>query len=562
MLKRLTLKHIAILDQVDLTLAPGLTVITGETGSGKSILIDGLALAFGAKVSPKDIVKTGAEQASVEILLELPVRDNPALRQILAEAGVELLPGELELLISREFSTKGSRSRVNGTPVPRETVAALRPLLIDLHGQHELTNLFDADCQRRYLDSLGDEAFQALKKEIAQTYAQWRTVSQKLVDLKEAHQQFLKQQDFLTYQLQELEAAALSTDDEDAVLQARLKILSGADQIKAAAKKAAFLLGEDSKVLDGLYDAERALSSAASDDPKMQAALETLTGVQEEIKSLKTMLVQYESSVEDDPETLQQVIDRLDVLEKLKRKYGPTLSEVLAQFERLQQELASMQRADEDFQALEAAQLHLQDQLENYCQELSEQRQKLAVRLQKELQLELKQLAMPALQFEVAFSPIALTAEGMETVTFLFSANPGEPLRPLAKVASGGELSRFLLALKVIMAARDGVGTLVFDEIDTGISGSTAKAVAEKLWRLAQKLQVLVITHQPIIAAVGDHHWHVEKQVKAHAVRVVVSDLQAEPERLAALSRLVSGEENATEFVSQLRLQRQAWQAR
>ncbi len=572
MLKALTLRQIAIVETVTVTLDSGMTVITGETGSGKSLLIDAISLAFGEKVSPKEVIKADYERGSVELLFDVcSLKHQASVRSFLAEQGVELLPEESEILISREFTRQGSRCRINGYPVPRDVLLQLRPWVLDLHGQHELTSLFQKERQRGYLDQLGDAAFQALKKQVGKAYFQWWEIRRKLEDLEKNQQERLQRLDFLSYQHQELAEAQLTDPEEDIRCQQELAVLSHAENLIQASAQAAFMLGEGADgapaVVDLLSKTQRTLADVAAHDPQLHGLSERLHGVAEEVKSLASDLSRYHQCLEVDPERMQVLVDRLDLLEKLKRKYGPTLADVMALQDQVAQELEELSTDGESVVSLQAACTAYEATLNDCSTQLTQQRQQLATYLQNALACQLQDLALPTVTFEIAITPTSYSPEGMDEVEFLFSANPGEPVKPLAKVASGGELSRCLLGLKVLSAQGDGVQTLVFDEIDTGISGPTAKAVAEKLVMLSQDLQVIVITHQPMVAAMADHHWHMAKSVRVNAgmekVQVEAVPMQTEKDRLNVLSRMASGTETYDEavvnFIQRLQEQARSW---
>lgn len=570
MLKQLLIKNIAIIESLDLSFQSGLTVITGESGSGKSILLDAISLAFGAKVSPRDILRAGCDRGQVELLFDIgSLKDHAGFQEFLSAQGVTLLPDETEILLSREFTAGGSRSRINGVPVVREVLEHVRPWVIDLHGQHELTSLFQRDKQRLYLDAFGGSGIAALKRKVAEAYEAWSGLKAQWEKLRKNSQDLERQRDFLTFQLTELNEARLTSDDEDAQARQELEILSHAEKlIRVSAQGSAMLSEGDSQtpaVLDQLSMLQKKLAEGSAYDPALEAILEQLQGVHAELRGIASDLTRYQDRVEANPERMSDLGDRLDLLEKLKRKYGANLAEVIARRDQLAAELEALESSEQNLEALESAIADKEKALDAVSRQLSEARQALAETLKQQLLEQLQVLAMPSVSFAVLFIPGAYSREGMEEVEFLFSANPGETLKPLAKVASGGELSRFLLAMKVLTAASDGLLTLVFDEIDSGISGPTAKAVAEKLASLSRHLQVLTITHQPMIAAMGQQHLHVEKQVVQTAegvesVSVQVERLEKdENHRLKVLSRLVSGvdsqDEAVKKFIRKLRKQ-------
>jgi DNA repair protein RecN (Recombination protein N) len=574
MLKQLLIKNIAIIESLSLDFKAGLTVITGESGSGKSILLDAIALAFGARVSPREVLRNGAERGQVELLFDLgKLTENPEFQAFLAGQGIALNPDETELLLSRELTMGGSRSRINGVPVPREVLEQLRPWVIDLHGQHELTSLFHRDSQRAYLDALGGSEVAYCKRQVAAAYDEWLSLRQQLENLERNREQIEQQRDFMVFQLQELQAADLTNPDEDVETKQAIETLAHAEKlIQVALQGAAALCEGDAQgpaMLDQLSRLEKRLNEGARHDPFLEALAERLQGAVAELRELAAELSRYADRVEANPQRLAELTERLDLLEKLKRKYGPTLAAAIQKRAELEEALETIELGAQNADALKAALQDKEARLESLCRKLSELRLQAATNLKTRLMEQLQVLALPAAAFDIRFEPTPCSRHGAENVEFLFSANPGEPLRPLAKVASGGELSRFLLALKVLTAENDGLLTLIFDEIDTGISGPTAKAVAEKLAELSLHLQVLTITHQPMIAAMGRQHWHVEKMLIAspegqEGVTVMVQALEEnESERLKVLSRLVSGFETgdaaAEQFIRRLREQAAAF---
>ncbi|WP_373531456.1 DNA repair protein RecN [Vampirovibrio sp.] len=571
MLKQLQIRNIAIIETLAIQFEQGLTVITGESGSGKSILLDAISLSFGAKVSPRDILRSGSNRGQVELLFDIGhMQGHEAFREFLEAQGVSLLADETEILLSREFSTGGSRSRINGIPVIREVLEALRPWVIDLHGQHELTSLFQREKQRLYLDAFGGSSHAALKREVAEAYEVWFSLKRQLETLIRNRQDVERQRDFLVFQLQELQDARLADENEDTLARQELEILSHAEKLIRISQQGAAILTEGDTqvpaVLDQLGLLQKKLSEGANYDPLLAALLAQLQGVHAELKGIAGELSLYQDRVEAQPESMAVLSDRLDALEKLKRKYGNTLREVMKRRDDLAAELDLLESGEQNFQALEAAIADQESVLEKRSQQLSLARRQLAEDLKQHLLSQLQVLAMPGVSFDIDFIPVHFTREGNEDVEFLFSANPGEPLKPLAKVASGGELSRFLLAMKVLTAGADGLLTLVFDEIDSGISGPTAKIVAEKLAGLSRQIQVIAITHQPMIAAMGQQHLHVEKQVLqkeqgAESVQVLVNTFTGDdPRRVKVLSRLVSGMDSSDEAVEKFirRLQAEA----
>jgi DNA repair protein RecN (Recombination protein N) len=554
MLKRLTLDNIAIIDSLTIDFGPGLTVITGETGSGKSILMDALGWAFGQRLSPKEVLRTGAPRGRIEATFAIAPD---------ALAAQDLDP-DPEALISRELTATSSRQRVNGTPVPKETLEALRAPLLEIHGQHELSNLFDKSYHKDCLDSFG--GLWALRAEVAMAHQAWKT----LVDTREARihafQEGLRQRDYLTFQLEELTAAELARPDEDDTLKEEIQVLTYAADLVKSARQATGLLSEATpeapSVLSLLHQAEKALGKTADFDPQLALLLDQLSAATGVVRELAGALDHYADTVSVDPARMDTLETRLELLEKLKRKYGPTLQAVIDTRDTVAQTLADLDVGEQELSDLDTAIATAQTTLQAHCDALTQARQTAAHTLTQALSERLHQLALPAARLSVTLTPLdGFSPSGHEHVEFLFSANPGEPLRPLGKVASGGELSRFLLALKVLVSG--GVSTLVFDEIDTGISGQAVKAVAEHLVALSRTVQVVVITHQPVVAAMADQHLNVSKQILSDRVQVQVELLENKEKRLNVLSRLASGidtdDEAVEKFIDRLLHTADAW---
>lgn len=596
MLKRLTLENIAIIEALTVSFEAGLTVITGETGSGKSILMESIGLAFGTKVPSREIIRAGATRARVEMVLDpIALKTQEPLLAFLATQDLEILPGESEILISREFTPTGSRCRFNGTPVTREFLEQLRPYFLDFHGQHDLTGLFHKATQRSFLDALGGTDVAQLKRQVAECFGRWQAIKQKLSAILEAQKTFEQRRDFLMFQLQELTEAELTTETEDTDCQQERERLMHAERLRQGTTEAIELLSENDwdkakSVSEMLGKVSKLLTEALRWDTGLTELSDRATALREECRTLSYDLTAYLEDLEVEPERIQNLVDRLDLLEKLKRKYGGSLAEVIQTRDQLAAELSEEERSEQNLEALESACRLEEETLQTLCGQLTEKRRTLADSLKTMLVQELKSLALPSVCFDLELRPISYSSEGAEEIEFLFSANPGEPVRPLAKVASGGELSRFLLALKVLTAEQGGMQSLIFDEIDTGMSGSAAKSVGEKLLHLAHHLQVFVITHQPIVAAMGDHHLHVQKRVigkeleplksgkkrKASEpvdmtekevldlrVQVEVTMLEEKEKRLNVLSRLASGidtdDEAVENYIHRLFHQANAW---
>ena len=536
MLSLLHIENIAIIESAEISFEPGFNVLTGETGAGKSIVIDAISAVLGQRTS-RELIRTGAKSALVTAVFT----GLPRLSW-LEENGFD--QGE-ELLLQREIGGDGRNvCRINGRPL---TVAQLRELgrqLLDIHGQHDGQQLLDPACHLSYLDSFGRtgplladyraayEAVQARRKEIA------------ALEMDEAERS--RRVDTLTYQIGELERADLK-EGEDEELDERRRLLRSAGKLMDAVQEAEYALtgSEDSQgACDLIAQAEGAVSRVARLTEGLSALGEKLSALRCAADDAAECLRDMSRELDFSPGELDQVEGRLDVIYRLKKKYGSTVGEMLEYLERSRRELDQIQFADDTIARL-TAQLEKERKLAaEKGAALTAARQKAAAQLQKRVQEELRQLDMPKVRFETEFLPSegedGMDASGMDKIQFLMSANVGEALKPIQKVASGGELARIMLALKNVLAEDDGIGSLVFDEVDTGVSGRAAQKVAEKMADVARRKQVLCVTHLPQIAAMADAHFSVEKGERDGRTYTRVERLDTAG-REEELSRLIGG---------------------
>ena len=539
MLSLLHIENIALIDRADIAFGPGFNVLTGETGAGKSIIIDAIGAVLGERTS-RDLIRTGEKSALVTALF----RDLPNLPWF-QETGIG--PDENgELLISRKLQGDGKNlCRVGGVPCTVVQLKALGSQLIDIHGQHDGQQLLDENCHLGYLDSFG--GLGGPLADYQEAYAALDQLRRQIAALQMNEAEKARRIDTLQFQIGELERADLRPGEEEE-LEERKTLLRSADKLMAAVEGAySALFGTDSQ--DGaaslLAQAEGELSrvaEASGELSRLSAAVSELRyGAEDAAEGLRALRDDLDFS----PGELDQVEDRLDQLHRLKKKYGATVQEMLDYLSRCRQELDQMELADDTLSKLKKqrkAQLAL---TREKAEALSQRRRQAAEQLKTRIEEELRQLDMPKVRFQVDFAPkpgkLGLDETGMDEVSFLMSANVGETLKPIAKVASGGELSRIMLALKNVLAENDDIMTLIFDEVDTGVSGRAAGKVAQKMSRLSRNCQVLCVTHLPQIAAMSDCHYAVQKGEKDGRTYTSVTELDREGRR-AELARLTGGE--------------------
>ncbi len=514
MLLSLAIENFALIDQLDLEFGAGLNVLTGETGAGKSIILDAIDAALGGKVSSRAI-RTGANRAMVEATFKL----NRPLAAWLIEQEIELIDEET-LVCSREMNASSgslrSRTRVNGVLVNRQVITQLRSLLVEITAQGQTVQVGQPAQVRQWLDLYGGEAHFKEREIVAKLFADYGEAKTNLEKRRQGDRQRLHQLDLLKYQAQELAAANLSEPDEIEVLEQESQRLSHVVELQQLSYKvyqAVYQNDNDAlAAADLLGNAESVLTDMVQYDSQLQPLLDLIGEALAAVGEVGRQIHVYGDALEADPQRLEEVEERVRQLKQICRKYGPTLAEVLAYYDRVQGELAELDDGEQSMEAMEQREQVCHTKLMQTVVKLTKLRQTTASRMEEKLLTELKPLAMDKVQFQVAISPTTLSAMGGDRITFLFSANPGEPLQPLTEVASGGEMSRFLLALKACFSSSDLVGTLIFDEIDVGVSGKVANAIAEKLHQLSDRQQVLCVTHQPLIAAMADRHFRVDKQ--------------------------------------------------
>ncbi|MEM8780296.1 MAG: DNA repair protein RecN [Cyanobacteria bacterium P01_G01_bin.49] len=516
MLSLLQIQNFALVDQQTLEFGGGLNVLTGETGAGKSIILDAIDIVLGGKVNNR-LIRQGTQQAS----LEATFQTNRDIEKWLRQQEIETLEDETVVCL-RELSLTGetlrSRSRINGVLVNLQLMRQLREKLVEITAQGQTVQLMDATRQRELLDLYGGNLIAKQRKIVESAYENWQLQKKILEKRRQSQQERLQKLDLLDYQTKELEAAQLTDVDELDTLEQERDRLSHVVELQQLSYQTYQLLYQNDSgepaIADRLAETENLLTDMTKYDSRIESILEMVKSALTQVVEAGQQINGYGDELEGDPQRLTEVEERINALKRICRKYGPSLKEVIAYQEKLQAELRELTDTEQSIEQLEKAENLAQETLITACQELTKLRQKAATKLEKQLVKELKPLAMDQVIFVCQITPISPSIIGSDKVIFYFSPNPGEKIQPLSSTASGGEMSRFLLALKACFAQSEKCsGTLVFDEIDAGVSGKVAQAIAEKLHNLSQTYQVLCVTHQPLVAAMAENHFRVEKQI-------------------------------------------------
>ena len=536
MLTELRIRNFAIIEALALPLGPGFNVLSGETGAGKSIIVGALGLLLGERASV-DLIRTGSDRATVEGVFD--VADRPEIAAMLDERGIDL--EEPLVVLKREIVGAGrARAWVNGTTVSASVLAEIGRLLVNLHGQHEAQTLLDTDAQRRILDAFAGAT--ELAQQVHTAFDELAAVRREIADLRRRRAEAEKRADYLRHVAQEIEGAKL-TEGEDVRLEDEARRLENAEELRELATGISGAIeGEEDTVLERLGTVERLLSHIQRVDPTLARLQELYDTAYYNLEALARELVEYESTVELDPARLDEVRRRRDLLFKLTKKHGATLAEVIETGRQARAELELVDSADLDLRTLETRERAAAGALTERAANLTALRSAAAERLGRAVDAVLPDLGMNDGRFIPALVPLpAVGADGAESVELRVSLNVGHEERPLARVASGGELSRVMLALKTILARLDRVPTLVFDEVDAGIGGRVGLQVGETMRRVASHHQVFAITHLPQIAARGHRHILVRKGARGGVTTADVVVLDGD-ERVTEIARMLGGD--------------------
>lgn len=535
MLSHLHIENIAVIENADLELENGFNVLTGETGAGKSILIDSINLALGERV-PKDIIRTGAPKALVSALFNDVSKEAAAK---LSELGFEC---DDELLIQRELSADGRGScRISGRPATVSILRSVGRMLVNIHGQHDNQTLLSPEKHVLYLDKFADD--DDLLKEYISFYSEAKKIKNELAAIKTDDDLKERRIDLLNYQINEIESAELKPGEEEELRARKMKI-ANAEKITAAISGAYMLIcgGEDSTGAQELIsNADEALDGITEVLPEIKELAERIKSLSYEIEDCADELRGFTDNEEFDPQELENIEDRLDTIYRLKKKYGENEKEILNFLQKSKQELEDVETSGERAANLSIKLKKATEMLLKSGNLLSKKRREAANQLSSKVMQELKFLDMPEVKFSVSFTDLEKPASnGLENIEFLISANPGSPAKPIAKIASGGEISRIMLAIKTVLSKTDDIDTLIFDEIDTGVSGRAAQKIGMKLKQVSNDRQVICVTHLAQIASQADRHILIEKQIKGNNTYTHLKTLDYDG-RKREIARIIAG---------------------
>ncbi len=534
MLTELNIKNFAIIDSLNITFEKGFNVLTGETGAGKSIIVDAVDLVLGGRAS-SEMIRSGCEEAVVEAAFD--ILDVKGVSEKLGEMGIEK---DDNLVIKRTLSVSGkNKVFINGSMATIAMLSDVGEFLVDIHGQHEHQTLMKVE---RHIDVLDEyAALGSLRQEMSGIYSEWNRVKDELESLKSSEADKEKRVDLLRFQSDEIEKAALKLDEDEELLEER-KLLSNAERLYESANSALEILySQSGSALELIKKAGSKVTDISIIDESMRVTLDAINSASASIEDAALTLRDYVGRISFDPERLNEIEERLDLIGRLKRKYGNTVSEILKYREEVDRELDGIERAEERIGELEIQGERLKDKGLKVAETLSEKRKKGSDELTRKVVKELSDLGMKKAIFEVKMERLNdISAKGSDKVEFLLSSNPGEAPKPLSKIASGGELSRIMLALKKVLANPSGVPTMVFDEVDSGIGGGIAEVVGRKLREVAEGRQVLCITHLAQIAAMADLHYAVSKGEEKGRTVTMVSRLTGS-KRVDEVARMLGG---------------------
>lgn len=537
MLLEISIKNFAIIEEISLNFEKGMTVLTGETGAGKSIIIDAMNMMLGSRATT-DVIRHGAPKAEIEGLFA--VESNRHLTTLFEEQGLEWTD---ELIIRREILQNGrSVSRINGQMVNLSVLKAVGQHLVDIHGQHDQEELMRSQLHITMLDEFGDAAFFQTKAAYRQTFEDYKRLRKQVVELQRNQQENKARIEMLEFQIAEIEAATLEVEENVRLEQERQRLLNHKMIADTLTNAYTMLDAEEFSSLSNVRSAMNDLESIEEYDPSYKELSSQLSETFYALEDITKRLEDVVDGLEFDGNRLMQVESRLDLIHSITRKYGGQVKDVLEYLAQITKEYSLLTGSDLSSEDLEKELKRLEKSLVTLAQDLSDQRHDLAQDLENEIQQELADLYMDKARFQVRFSKAKFNREGNEAVEFYISTNPGEDFKPLVKVASGGELSRLMLAIKSAFSRKEGKTSIVFDEVDTGVSGRVAQAIAAKIHKIGQNGQVLAISHLPQVIAAADYQFYIEKISDEHSTVSTVRLLNRE-ERIEEIAKMLAGED-------------------
>lgn len=535
MLQSLYVKNLALIEETEVEFGGGLNILTGETGAGKSIILGSVNLALGGRYT-KDMIRRGADYGFVELVFTV---DTKAQTEALSD--LDIFPEEGMIVLSRRLMEGRSVSRINGETVTMGVLKEAASVLIDIHGQHEHQSLLYKKNHLGFVDAFAREEISGWKEKTKEQYKRYRDLKKQLEDADIDESQRAKEISFLQFEIDEIEKAELREGEDEELEQLFRRMENGKKIAESTAAAYGYTSGEEGSASESLSRAIRALSDVISYDPRAEEIYTQLVEVDSLLNDLNRELSDYSSSCEFSEEEFYETEKRLNELNHLKTKYGQTIQEIFAYLEGQQEKLARLMDYGTYIDKLKSDLAEAETELKNCADKLSDARKKQGKLMEKAIEEGLKDLNFPDVKFEIVFGTLDhYTPDGIDDVEFCISLNPGQPVKPLINVASGGELSRIMLAIKTVMADKDEIETLIFDEIDVGISGRTAQKVSEKMAVIGRNHQVICITHLPQIAAMADEHYLIEKQVEAGDTTTGIRRL-GEEEAADELARMLGG---------------------
>ncbi len=549
MLRELFIKDFAIIKDIEINFTKGLNVLTGETGAGKSILIDAVGLLLGDRAD-NEMIRTGCECTFIQGCFEIP--ENNEISSFLNDIGIDV-EDDGTLLLSREVSLNGrNKCRINNRTVTLSVFRLFGKKLVEIHGQNSNQSILEEDKQLLLIDSFGGKELLKLKKQVENLYNKINKKNKDLQDLLGYEKNGLREKDLIEFQIQEIDKADLKLNEEDNLIIERKK-LEGALELSSGCEKINELLYSDNGCsYDNISKSVDELKNLIQFDNNLQKYMENLTDILYTVEEISRSLRSYKENIENDPDKLEYINKRLDNINNLKRKYGGSIEEILKYRKDSAVALEKIEKSTEKIKAIENELKELNKEYESIAMELSLLRRKTSQKLKNEIEKNLKELAMPDVVFNIKFQKNTnINIFGFDLITFMFSSNPGEDLKPLNKVASGGEISRVMLAIKTILSKIDNINIMIFDEIDTGVSGESIKAVAEKLAKLGHYSQVICVTHSPNIASLANTHFNISKLTEDSRTITMVNKLNKK-ERISELTRMLGGSKAAEQHAKSL----------